>query len=128
MTISKTHTSAHIVRVPMKNGQLQVGDSLQGTVYTWNQGDPPCDPTGQSVYFGHAWRAGHGTADHWNRLTKGSVVRVAGCRFKVTHREYWSSNRSIAPLFRVGGPARIVLFACKADDYSKRILVFARKF
>lgn len=127
VTIAKTHTNARIVKVPVKNGQLQVGSSLQGTVYTWNQGDPPCDPTGRTVYFGHAWRSGNGTADHWGSLRKGNVIRVAGCKFKVTRKEYWSSSKKITSLFRVGGAPQIVLFACKADDYSKRILIFAKK-
>jgi hypothetical protein len=126
VTIAKTSTNARIIKVPVKGGQLQVGNDLTDAVYTWDQGDPPCDPTGRTVYFGHAWRKGDGTADHWNRLRKGDIVKVAGCRFEVTRTEYWSASRRIDSLFRVGGAPQIVLFACKADDYSKRILVFAR--
>lgn len=127
MDIAKTGTHARIIKVPRRSdGQLMVGNDITQAVYTWDKGDPPCDSSGRTVYFGHAWRAGEGTADHWNRLVKGNVIKVGGCKFKVTRREYWSGKRSIAPLFRVGGAPQIVLFGCKADDYSKRILVFAR--
>lgn len=30
-------------------------------------------------------------------------------------------------LFTVGGPPRIVLIGCKADDYARRTVVFAKK-
>lgn len=123
----KTHTNANIVKVPIRNGQLQVGNELTHTVYTWDKGDPPCDPTGRTVYFGHAWRSGNGVADRWGSFRKGNIIKVAGCKFRVTRREYWSEDRSIRPLFRSYGAPQIVLFGCKADDYSKRVLVFARK-
>lgn len=126
LVIPKTDTNAKIVKVPVKDGQLKVGKRLQGTVYTWKKGDPPCDPMGTTVYAGHAWRGGDGVADRWGRLRKGDIIRVAGCRFKVTKRRYWSKDRKIDHLFRVDGPPRIVLIACKDDDYSKRTMVFAK--
>jgi hypothetical protein len=55
------------------------------------------------------------------------VIKVAGCRFEVTRREYWSAKRRMGALYSVSGPARIVLVGCKADDYSRRTVVFARK-
>ena len=96
------------------------------TVYTWKHGDPPCDPTGTTVYAGHAWRDGDGVADRWGELRRGDIIRVAGCRFKVTKRQYWSAKRKIGHLYRVDGPPRIVLIGCKPDDYSKRTMVFAK--
>lgn len=127
LIIPKIGVNAQIVKVGLKNGTLAVGDRLQGTVYTWRQGDPPCDRTGTTVYAGHAWRTGNGVADRWGSLRRGDTFRVAGCRFRVTKREFWSAKRPIRSLFRVDGPARVVLLACKADDYSKRTIVFARK-
>lgn len=126
LIIPKTNTNATIIKVPVVKGQLRMGNRLQGTVYTWNHGDPPCDPLGTTVYAGHAWRAGNGVADRWGSLAKGNRIKVAGCSFKVTSKQYWSAKRSIRPLFRVDGPPRVVLITCKADDYSKRTIVFAK--
>ena len=125
--IARTGTDAAIIEVPARNDTLAVGSRLTDAVYTWSQGDPPCDPTGSTVYAGHAWRAGNGVADHWAQLRRGDVINVAGCRFKVTAREFWAANRRMGSLYSVSGPARIVLVGCKADDYSKRTVVFARK-
>ena len=82
---------------------------------------------GSTVYAGHAWRAGNGVADRWGSLRRGDVIKVAGCRFEVTGREYWPASRRMGSLYSVAGPARIVLVGCKADDYSRRTVVFARK-
>ena len=127
LRIARTGTDAAIIQVPARNDTLAVGSRLSGAVYTWSQGDPPCDPTGSTVYAGHAWRAGNGVADHWAQLRRGDVIRVAGCKFEVTAREFWAANRRMGSLYSVSGPARIVLVGCKADDYSKRTVVFARK-
>jgi hypothetical protein len=127
LTIARTGTDAVIIEVPSRNDTLAVGSQLRGAVYTWSQGDPPCDPTGSTVYAGHAWRAGNGVADGWGRLRPGDMIRVAGCRFEVTRREFWPAGRRIGALYSVSGPPRIVLVGCKADDYSRRTLVFARK-
>jgi hypothetical protein len=127
LRIARTGTDAVIIEVPARDDTLDVGWQLRGAVYTWSRGDPPCDPTGSTVYAGHAWRAGNGVADHWARLRRGDVITVAGCRFEVTRREFWSAQRRIGALYSVSGPARIVLVGCKADDYSRRTVVFARK-
>ncbi len=116
---------APIVKVGLKNGGLAIGGNVHA-VYTWRHGDSPCDPLGTTVYAGHAWRSGDGVADRWGSLKKGSLIKVSGCKFRVTKRAYWSAKRSIKPLFRVDGPPRIVLIGCKPDDYSKRTMVFAR--
>ena len=60
-------------------------------------------------------------------LRRGDVIRVGGCRFEVTRREYWPAKRRMGSLYSVYGPARIVLVGCKPDDYSRRTVVFARK-
>ncbi len=120
-------TDAAVIEVPARNDTLAVGSRLRGAVYTWSKGDPPCDPTGSTVYAGHAWRAGNGVADRWGQLRRGDLITVAGCRFRVTKREFWPAQRRIGSLYSVSGPARIVLLACKADDYAKRTVVFARK-
>ena len=118
---------AQILKVGLTDaGSLAVGARLRRTVYTWRHGDPPCDATGTTVYAGHAWRAGDGVADRWGSLRRGDLVHVSGCTFTVTRREFWSADRSMRHLFTVGGPPRIVLIGCKADDYAKRTLVFAR--
>ncbi|MBD3927367.1 class F sortase [Nocardioides cavernae] len=127
LTIGRTGTDAAIIKVPARNDTLAVGNRLRGAVYTWSKGDPPCDPTGSTVYAGHAWRAGNGVADRWGSLRRGDVIKVAGCRFEVTRREYWPASRRMGSLYSVAGPARIVLVGCKADDYSRRTVVFARK-
>lgn len=127
LQIARTGTDAAIIKVAARNDTLAVGSRLRGAVYTWSKGDPPCDPTGSTVYAGHAWRAGNGVADRWGQLRRGDVIKVAGCRFKVTSREFWSAKRRMGSLYSVSGPARIVLVGCKADDYSKRTVVFARK-
>ncbi len=127
LRIARTGTDATVVEVPTRNNTLAVGEQVRGTVYTWSQGDPPCDPTGSTVYAGHAWRAGDGVADRWGRLRRGDRVSVGGCRFEVVRREYWSATRRMGSLYSVSGPPRIVLVACKADDYSRRTVVFARK-
>lgn len=127
LRIARTSTDAVIIQVPARRNTLAVGSQLNGAVYTWSKGDPPCDPTGSTVYAGHAWRAGNGVADQWGTLRRGDKVTVAGCRFRVTRREFWSAKRRIGSLYSVSGPARIVLIGCKADDYSKRTVVFARK-
>lgn len=127
LTINAVDTHARVIKVAKRSdGSLAVGNDLTDAVYTWSKGDPPCDSTGSTPYFGHAWRAGEGTADHWGSIRKGHTIQVGGCSFRVTRVEVWSADRSIAPLYRVGGAPQIVLYACKADDYSKRILVFAR--
>lgn len=127
LQVSRTGTNATVIKVPARNDTLSVGSRLNGAVYTWSQGDPPCDPTGSTVYAGHAWRAGNGVADRWGQLRRGDVIRVGGCRFEVTRREFWPAKRRMGSLYSVSGPARIVLVGCKADDYSKRTVVFARK-
>ena len=128
LDIPKLGVSAQIIKVGLTSGgSLAVGNRLRGTVYTWRHGDPPCDATGTTVYAGHAWRAGNGVADRWGSLRRGDRIRVAGCTFQVTRREFWSATRSMRSLFTVGGPPRIVLIGCKADDYARRTVVFARK-
>lgn len=127
LRIARTGTDAVVVKVPVRRDTLDVGWRLRGTVYTWAKGDPPCDPSGSTVYAGHAWRAGHGVADRWGRLRRGDKIRVAGCRFQVVRREFWGAHRKMGSLYSVTGPPRIVLVACKADDYSKRTVIFARK-
>jgi hypothetical protein len=127
LRIARTGTDAMVIEVPARDDTLDVGWQLRGAVYTWSRGDPPCDPSGSTVYAGHAWRAGNGVADRWGQLRAGDVVRVAGCRFEVTRREFWPARRRMGPLYSVSGPPRIVLVACKADDYAKRTVVFARK-
>lgn len=127
LRIAATGTDAVVVKVPARSNTLAVGGQLRGTVYTWSQGDPPCDPTGTTLYAGHAWRAGNGVADRWGQLRRGDRIKVAGCKFKVTRREFWSADRRMGSLYTVSGPPRIVLVACKADDYSRRTVVFARK-
>lgn len=127
LQIARTGTDATVIRVPARNDTLAVGSRLRGAVYTWSKGDPPCDPTGSTVYAGHAWRAGNGVADRWGRLRRGDVIKVGGCRFEVTRREYWPAKRRMGSLYSVSGPARIVLVGCKPDDYSRRTVVFARK-
>lgn len=118
--------NAPVVKVAVRNNGLAIG-TRTNVLYTWNRGDPPCDDLGTTVYAGHAWRAGNGVADKWGSFQKGNRIRVAGCTFKVTKVVYWRPSRSIKPLFRLDGPARVVLIGCKADDYSKRVMVFARK-
>ena len=127
LRIASTGTDAVVIKVPARNDTLAVGSQLRGAVYTWSKDDPPCDPTGSTVYAGHAWRAGNGVADRWGQLGRGDVITVAGCRFEVTRREYWPAKRRMGALYSVAGPARIVLVGCKADDYSQRTVVFARK-
>ena len=127
LTIARTGTDAAIIDVPSRGGTLAVGSRLTGAVYTWSKGDPPGDPSGSTVYAGHAWRAGDGVADHWAQLRPGDRITVAGCAFEVTRREFWSAKRRMGALYSVSGPPRIVLVGCKADDYSKRTVVFARK-
>lgn len=128
LDIPKLGVRADIVEVGLTgNGSLAVGGRLRGTVYTWRGGDPPCDPTGTTVYAGHAWRAGNGVADRWGSLRRGDRIHVRGCTFTVTRREFWSARRSMEHLFTVSGPQRVVLIACKADDYSKRVVIFAER-
>ncbi len=127
LTIARTGTDAVVIEVASRGGTLAVGSRLHGAVYTWSKGDPPCDPTGSTVYAGHAWRAGNGVADRWGQLRPGDRLTVAGCRFEVTRREFWSAKRRMGSLYSVSGPPRIVLVGCKADDYSRRTVVFARK-
>jgi hypothetical protein len=127
LAIARTGTDAVVIKVAVRHATLAVGHRLNGAVYTWSKGDPPCDPTGSTVYAGHAWRAGHGVADRWGQLRRGDVIKVAGCRFAVTKREFWPASRTMGSLYSVAGPARIVLVGCKSDDYAKRTVVFARK-
>lgn len=127
LRIAGTGTNAIVVKVPARSGTLAVGRRLRGVVYTWEHGDPPCDPSGSTVYAGHAWRGGKGVADRWGTLRRGDRIRVSGCWFEVTRREFWSATRRMGHLYAVGGPPRIVLVGCKPDDYSKRTVVFARK-
>ncbi len=106
LRIARTGTDAAIIKVPARNDTLAVGSQLRGAVYTWSRGDPPCDPTGSTVYAGHAWRAGNGVADRWGQLRRGDVIKVAGCRFEVTRREFWPAKRRMGcPLLRVGAGA-----------------------
>ena len=119
--------NAPVKKVGMKNGGLAIGRNLH-TVYTWKHGDPPCDPTGTTVYAGHAWRKGDGVADKWGKLRRGNVIKVSGCKFKVRKVEYWSAKKAEKAkwsLNRVDGAPRIVLIGCKPDDYGKRTMVFA---
>lgn len=128
LDIPKIGVHAQILEVGLTTtGSLAIGDRLRGTVYTWRKADPPCDPTGTTVYAGHAWRAGNGVADKWGSLRRGDRIHAAGCAFEVTRNELWSAQRSMRHLFTVGGPPRIVLIGCKPDDYSKRVVVFAKK-
>jgi len=127
LRIARTNTDAVVVEVPARRNTLAVGDRLRDTVYTWALGDPPCDPTGTTLYAGHSWRAGNGVADRWGQLRRGDRISVAGCRFKVTRREFWPASRRMGSLYTVSGPPRIVLVGCKPDDYSRRTVVFARK-
>lgn len=127
LTIARTGTDAAVIAVPSRRNTLAVGSRLNGAVYTWSKGDPPCDPSGSTVYAGHAWRAGNGVADRWAQLRPGDRIKVAGCAFEVTRRKFWSAKRRMGSLYSVSGPPRIVLVGCKADDYSKRTVVFARK-
>ncbi len=127
LSVARTSTDAVVVKVAKRSNTLAVGHRLSGAVYTWALGDPPCDPTGSTVYAGHAWRAGNGVADRWGQLRRGDVIKVAGCKFKVVRREFWSAKRRMGSLYSVSGPPRIVLVGCKADDYSKRTVVFAKK-
>ncbi len=126
ITAPATGLNAPVVYVEAPAGDLGVRDNLH-VVYAWKHGDPPCDASGSTVYAGHAWRAGNGVADHWGRFKPGDRIRVGGCAFKVTHKEYWGADRGIGPLSSQTGPPRIALITCKADDYSKRTVVFARK-
>lgn len=118
--------NAPIVKVGVKNGRLQIGDNLH-VIYTDRNGDPPCDQSGSTLYVGHAWKDGDGVADKWAKLTRGKIIRVAGCKFRVTKREFWSDDKKVGSLSRPDGKPRIVLYGCKADDYSKGTVVFARK-
>lgn len=128
LDIPKIGVHAKILKVGLTStGSLAIGDRLRGTVYTWRKGDPPCDPTGTTVYAGHAWRAGNGVADRWGSLRRGNRIHVSGCTFKVTRKEFWSAKRSMKHLFTVSGPPQIVLIGCKADDYAKRVMIFAEK-
>ena len=127
LVIGKTGTHAQVVKVPVRKGQLVVGREPRHTVYTWNHGDPPCDPLGTTVYAGHAWRAGPGVANRWGSLRPGDRFSVGGCAFRVTKVATWSATRSIKGLFRVDGPPRVVLISCQPGDYSRRTMVFARK-
>jgi hypothetical protein len=128
LDIPSIDVHARILQVGLTNtGSLAVGDRLRRTVYTWRDGDPPCDATGTTVYAGHAWRAGNGVADRWGRLQRGDRIRVSGCAFEVTRKEFWPADRSMRHLFTVGGPPQIVLISCKADDYAQRAVVFATK-
>lgn len=128
LDIPKIGVHAQILEVGLTaTGSLAVGERLQRTVYTWRHGDPPCDTTGTTVYAGHAWRAGNGVADRWGSLRRGDRIRVSGCVFRVTRREFWSADRSMRHLFTVGGPPQVVLISCKADDYAQRAVVFAKK-
>lgn len=115
---------APIVKVGLKEGGLAIGKNLH-SVFTWKHGDPPCDPSGTTVYAGHAWDEGEGVADEWGKLHRGDTISLSDCKFKVTEVQYWSAKRSIKKLFRVDGSPRIVLIGCKPDDYSKRTMVFA---
>lgn len=126
--IPRIDVHAQIAEVGLSSsGSLAIGGRVQGTVYTWRNGDPPCDLSGTTVYAGHAWRAGHGVADRWESLRSGDLVHVSGCSFEVGRKEYWSATRSMRHLFTVGGPARIVLIGCKPDNYARRVLIFAHK-
>ncbi len=114
---------ARIVKVGGCGKSFPVGTDPR-VLYTCRHGDPPCDPIGTTVY---AWRSGNGVADRWGSLKKGDRMRVAGCRFRVTKVRYWKESKTIGHLFRVDGPARVVLIGCKVNDYSKRTMVFARR-
>lgn len=127
LRIEKIGTDAVVIPVPARGDTLAVGPRLRNAVYTWSKGDPPCDPTGSTLYAGHAWRGGNGVADRWHTLKRGDRIKVGGCSFEVTRREYWPASRRMGSLYSVSGPPRIVLVGCKPNDYSKRVVVFARK-
>lgn len=126
LTIPSIGVNVPVVKVPVKHGGLAIGGDPR-VIYTEQGGDPPCDPLGTTVYAGHAWKSGDGVADNWGSLKHGRLITVAGCRFRVMKREYWPADRPIRGLARPDGPPRIVLIGCKADDYSKHTMVFARK-
>jgi hypothetical protein len=117
---------APVVKVGVKNGRLLIGHSTR-VVYTARHGDPACDDSGSTLYVGHTWRAGNGVADKWGKLRRGDIIRVAGCKFKVTSNKVWPDSRSIRSLSRSDGPPRIRLYGCKVDDYSKARVVTAKK-
>jgi len=125
LVIAQTGTNAHIVPVPVRNGRLMIGHSVSD-VYTPKGGDPFCDPLGTSVIAGHTYRAGDGVADNWRTLKSGARIRVPGCTFKVTKVKVVSGKFRIGRLMRPDGPPRLILIGCKPDDYSRRILVFAK--
>lgn len=127
LVIPKTDTNAVIRKAPVIDGRLKIGHELQGVVWTPEGGDPPCDATGRTMYAGHAWRAGNGTADRWVTLKKGDIIKVAGCTFKVYKREKWSDQRPIGSLSKVDGRAEAALYACWASDYDYAVVIFAEK-
>lgn len=118
--------NAPVVKVGVKNGRLQIGHNLH-TVYTKRGGDPPCDQSGSTMYAGHAWQSGNGVADKWLQLKRGDIIRVGGCRFRVTGKQVWDDGRKVGSLSSPAGPPRIALYGCKADDYDYATVVFAKK-
>lgn len=124
--IPKIGVNAPIVPKGVKNQVLQVGNNPWAW-YTQRGGDPPCDSTGSTSYTGHAWRSGNGVADRLLQLRRGDIITVAGCKFRVTSVQVWKMSRGIGSFTSSTGPGRIVMAGCKADDYSRRTVVFARK-
>lgn len=127
ISIPAIGVNAPIVKVgKTTGGGLAIGSSTH-VVYAWRAGDPPCDATGTTLYAGHAWKSGNGVADHWGAIRKGNLIRVPGCRFKVTKVMLWSAHKSVKSLSRPDGPPQIALYGCKANDYSKRVVILARR-
>jgi hypothetical protein len=127
LIIPETGTNAVIRKKPVINGVLQIGNELQGVVWTAEGGDPPCDATGRTMYVGHTWRAGNGTADRWVTLKKGDIVKIAGCKFKVYKKARWSDDRSLAPLSKRTGRAEAALVACWPSDYRFNQIIYLVK-
>lgn len=119
--------NARIVSAPVFEGNLKIGNEVRGIVYTPRGGDPLCDPLGTSIIAGHTYRAGDGVADNWRNLKRGDTFRAGGCRFKVEKVVIRSGSFRISHLMRADGLPRVVLIGCKPDDYSRRVMVFARK-
>jgi hypothetical protein len=126
LIIPKVGVNAPIVPVPVVGGKLMIGNSVDA-VYRPRRDDPLCDPLGTSIIAGHTYRAGDGVADNWRNLRAGDTFRAGGCRFKVQYTVVRSGKFRIGHLMRADGPPRVVLIGCKPDDYSRRVMVFARK-
>lgn len=126
LVISKLGVNARIVPVPVVDGKLMIGNEVRGIVYTPRGGDPLCDPLGTTIIAGHTYRAGDGVADNWRNLKRGDKFRAGGCQFVVEYKVIRFGTYRPGHLMRADGPPRLVLIGCKPDDYSRRIMVFAR--